>query len=105
MGAIARRWDALIGDFLSSSNTQSISLIFTDASHRLISCLFAWKAQHEVYRYGLPRKDGSVAWLAQIVIKRGGTIVLPENKRFDLRPMPEAGAVNPARLKPRSNAG
>jgi hypothetical protein len=25
------------------------------------------------------RKDGSVAWLAQIVIKRGGKIVLREN--------------------------
>jgi hypothetical protein len=49
-------------------------------------------------------KAGSVAWLAQIVIKRGGKIFLPENKRFDRRPMPEAGAVNPARLKPRSNA-
>lgn len=31
------------------------------------------------------RKDGSVAWLAQIVIKRGGKIVLRENKTFELR--------------------
>ena len=31
------------------------------------------------------RKDGSVAWLAQIVIKRGGKIILRENKTFELR--------------------
>lgn len=31
------------------------------------------------------RKDGSLAWLAQIVIKRGGKIVLRENKTFELR--------------------
>ena len=30
------------------------------------------------------RKDGSLAWLAQIVIKRGGKI-LRENKTFELR--------------------
>jgi integrase len=31
------------------------------------------------------RKDGSVAWLAQIVIKRGGRILLRENKTFERR--------------------
>lgn len=31
------------------------------------------------------RKDGSVAWLAQIVIKRAGTIVYRENKTFERR--------------------
>lgn len=31
------------------------------------------------------RKDGSVAWLAQIVIKRTGTIVYRENKTFERR--------------------
>lgn len=31
------------------------------------------------------RKDGSVAWLAQIVIKRGGKIILRENKTFERR--------------------
>ncbi|MFK7792880.1 MAG: site-specific integrase [Devosiaceae bacterium] len=31
------------------------------------------------------RKNGSVAWLAQIVIKRGGRIVLRENKTFERR--------------------
>jgi hypothetical protein len=31
------------------------------------------------------RKDGSVAWLAQIVIKHGGKIFLRENKIFELR--------------------
>lgn len=31
------------------------------------------------------RKDGSVAWLAQIVIKRSGKIVLRENKTFERR--------------------
>lgn len=31
------------------------------------------------------RRDGSVAWLAQIVIKRGGKIVLRENRTFERR--------------------
>lgn len=31
------------------------------------------------------RKDGTTAWLAQIVIKRGGKILLRENKTFERR--------------------
>jgi hypothetical protein len=31
------------------------------------------------------RRDGSAAWLAQLVIKRGSKIVLRENKTFELR--------------------
>jgi integrase len=36
------------------------------------------------------RKDGSVAWLAQIVIKRGGKIILRENKTFERRSIASA---------------